>query len=234
MIKSLKRCTNCGDSFPATSTYFNKNCQKKDGLTPRCKRCLNAQAKVYRVNNKEKIRATKQKIYERDKERIKAKVKVYREENREKVAARKRKYQEENREIIKAKRKKYYQKHKEERSAYFAEYQRKRLKNDSHFRLKYVLRRRVLHALNGEIKSGRTLDLIGCSVRDLKKHLEKQFQPGMSWSNYGEWHIDHIRPCASFNLADEDQQKECFNYKNLQPLWAAENLEKGAKWSESV
>jgi hypothetical protein len=55
------------------------------------------------------------------------------------------------------------------------------------------------------------------------------FTEGMSWDNYGEWHIDHILPCSSFDLADIEQQKICFNYKNLQPLWAEDNLRKGAK-----
>jgi HNH endonuclease. len=54
----------------------------------------------------------------------------------------------------------------------------------------------------------------------------------MSWDNYGRdgWHIDHIRPCASFDLTDPEQQRQCFHYTNLQPLWAADNIRKGAKW----
>lgn len=77
------------------------------------------------------------------------------------------------------------------------------------------LRRRVLHALNGESKSDHTLNLIGCSIDELKIYLEEKFTEGMSWDNYGQWHIDHIRPCCSFDLSDPEQQKECFNYKNL-------------------
>ena len=59
----------------------------------------------------------------------------------------------------------------------------------------------------------------------------------MSWDNYGDWHVDHIRPCASFDLTNEDEQRICFHYKNLQPLWGPDNLEKGAKdptlWDQS-
>lgn len=72
-----------------------------------------------------------------------------------------------------------------------------------------------------------TIKLIGCSIEQLKQHLEKQFKLGMSWFNYGKWHVDHIKPCASFDLTDIEQQKQCFNYTNLQPLWAEENLVKG-------
>lgn len=231
---ALKKCTKCGERLPSTNVYFNKNCQQRDGLTPRCKNCLNDQAKIYRDNNIEKVKASKQRIYERDKKRILSKVKSYREENKEKVAQTKREYRMKNIERIRNRKKKYYLEHKKERSAYFAEYQRSRLKNDTDFRLKHNLRRRVHHALNGENKSRRTLELIGCSTPHLKQHLENQFKPGMSWNNYGDWHIDHIRPCASFNLIDPEQQKECFNYKNLQPLWANENLEKSAKWEEET
>ena len=69
------------------------------------------------------------------------------------------------------------------------------------------------------------------SVDELKKHIEKQFKPGMNWSNHSVrgFHIDHIIPCASFDLTKEEEQKKCFHYTNLQPLWAEENLSKGAK-----
>lgn len=76
------------------------------------------------------------------------------------------------------------------------------------------------------------MQLVGCSVTDLKKHLEKQFQPGMSWDNWGNdgWHIDHIRPCSSFDLTDPAEQVKCFHYTNMQPLWATDNLKKGSTW----
>ena len=73
--------------------------------------------------------------------------------------------------------------------------------------------------------------LLGCSIEHARKHLESQFREGMKWDNHGKygWHIDHIIPCASFDLTDPEQQKKCFNYKNLQPLWWHENLSKGSK-----
>jgi hypothetical protein len=91
------------------------------------------------------------------------------------------------------------------------------------------LRRRVRSALAGTNKSNNTMSLIGCSLEDLKRHIESQFISGMTWDNYGEWHIDHKIPCSSFNLAIAENQHECFNYKNLQPLWAKDNLSKGNK-----
>ena len=61
-------------------------------------------------------------------------------------------------------------------------------------------------------------------------YLDAKFTDGMSWENHGEWHIDHILPCASFNLLIEDEQRKCFHYTNLQPLWAKDNLSKAANY----
>jgi hypothetical protein len=96
------------------------------------------------------------------------------------------------------------------------------------------LRCRLYHALKDQnvIKTQKTLDLIGCSIDFLKNWLESKFKEGMSWENYGEWHIDHIKPCSKFNLTDEEEQKKCFCYNNLQPLWASENTSKGNRWKD--
>jgi len=89
------------------------------------------------------------------------------------------------------------------------------------------LRRRTRAVLAGINKSKATLALIGCDPIYLKEHLEGQFTSGMSWDNYGEWHIDHIVPCNDFDLTKPEEQSKCFHYTNLQPLWAIDNLKKG-------
>ncbi len=80
-------------------------------------------------------------------------------------------------------------------------------------------------------KEETTLELTACSPSQLKSHLESLFQEGMSWDNYGVhgWHIDHIIPCASFDFTNSEEQRKCFHYTNLQPLWAVDNLSKGSK-----
>jgi hypothetical protein len=101
------------------------------------------------------------------------------------------------------------------------------------FRIKNSLRRRVREAIKkypNARKVDRTMNLIGCSIEYLIAYLESKFQEGMNIDNYGKWHIDHIRPCSSYDLDDPQQQRECFNYKNLQPLWAKDNLEKSDKF----
>lgn len=102
-------------------------------------------------------------------------------------------------------------------------------KNNINYRITKNMRRRVLAALKGHPKISTTMNLVGCNINTLKEHLEKQFTDNMSWNNYGDWHIDHIIPCNSFNLSIESEQKKCFNYTNLQPLWAIDNCKKGAK-----
>ena len=111
-------------------------------------------------------------------------------------------------------------------------YNKKRYHTDPYFKLKVTLRNRVGKVLrNNKIKKcHKTMDLIGESPAFVMKYLESKFKEGMSWNNHGEWHIDHIRPCCSFNLRNIEEQKKCFHYTNLQPLWAKENLQKGGRW----
>ncbi len=97
------------------------------------------------------------------------------------------------------------------------------------------LRGRLGKVLKGKSKSDSTLKLLGCTLEYLKQYLESQFTEGMTWDNYGKikgvvcWEIDHILPCTSFDLNKDEEQQKCFNYINLQPLWAKDNRSKGSK-----
>jgi len=99
------------------------------------------------------------------------------------------------------------------------------------YRIAWNLRSRVRRAMHGIDKSASTLVLLGCSVQKLKTYLERRFLSGMSWANYGKygWHLDHKKPCAWFDLRKPAQQRECFHYTNLQPLWAFDNQSKGGR-----
>ena len=77
------------------------------------------------------------------------------------------------------------------------------------------------------------MELVGCTIEELKIYLEKQFKEGMTWENRGiVWHIDHIKPISKFDLTNEEEQKKCFHYTNLQPLFAIDNLRKSNKYQE--
>lgn len=84
----------------------------------------------------------------------------------------------------------------------------------------------------GSAKAGsRWFEVIGYAPTDLKRHLERQFLRGMSWENYGEWHIDHIIPIASFDFSDNPREvaREAWSLPNLRPIWKADNMRKHAK-----
>lgn len=100
-------------------------------------------------------------------------------------------------------------------------------------RLSHSLRTRINTVLKGNKKSASTEELTGCSIIELRTHFEKLFTIGMNWENHGtgkngkgkkEWHIDHIMPCSNFDLSKPEEQRKCFHFSNLQPLWAIDNL----------
>lgn len=107
-----------------------------------------------------------------------------------------------------------------------------RRRSDIERKLVRHLRRRFSKVLKGTTgKSKVVLELVGCSLPELRQYLERQFKPEMTWENYGfyGWHIDHVRPLAEFDLRDPAQQQIAFHFSNLQPLWAKDNLSKGSK-----
>lgn len=126
--------------------------------------------------------------------------------------------------------KQYYRRNKKEILVKSNIRRQARYKTDPLFRMTELVRARTRLALLGCIKYGRTFELIGCSAVALRDYIQGLFQPDMSWENYGDWHIDHIKPCAKFDLRDPAQQRACFHYTNLQPLWAEKNLRKGDKY----
>jgi hypothetical protein len=113
--------------------------------------------------------------------------------------------------------------------AYHRNYYNEKLKEDISYRILNSLRARVWTVLKKQKKSNSTIKLTGCTIEFLRSHIESKFEDGMSWDNYGVWHIDHIIACANFDLSDPEQQKICFHYTNLQPMWGEQNIKKGAR-----
>jgi hypothetical protein len=121
---------------------------------------------------------------------------------------------------------KYMEQNRGHRNSRARQINKVRRNNDIDYRMKGVLRCRLYSAVKNDKghKSASTMKLVGCDILFLKGYLEAQFEPNMSWDNYGEWHIDHILPCASFDLTSPEQQQKCFHYTNLQPLWATTEI----------
>ena len=163
------------------------------------------------------------------------------------IKKKRRDYRFENIEKFKAKDKKYHKKNRPKRLEYLREYQKNHLcaragyqrnkrKTDPQFKLQERLRGRINHAIKREYKKSSAFDLLGCSLGFFEIYFESLFSDGMNWGKFlsAEIHIDHIRPCSSFDLTKKENQKKCFHYTNLQPLWAKDNLLKGRQFKEVI
>jgi hypothetical protein len=178
------------------------------------------------------LKAKQNKIYyEKNKDILREKKKLYYKKNKEVIDEKHKKYYNKNRNKILEYLKTYRINNKEKRSNYQRIYVNKRLKNDFNFKLERTIRHRVKMAIKNNKKSESVLNLLGCDIQTARKHLESLFKTGMTWENHGlyGWHIDHIIPCSYYDLSDYEEQKKCFHYTNLQPLWAKENLKKSCR-----
>ena len=174
---------------------------------------------------KEKKAEYRKKYYQANKKKESEQVKKWQDANKEKLSEYDKKYYQANKEKESEINKKWQEANKEKR----AEYQRERRKTDSLFKMKIYVRTRMCVAFKnkGYKKNSKTEKMLGISYEKVKKHICRQFQKGMNWNNYGEWHIDHIIPLSSAKT-EAELLKLC-HYRNLQPLWAADNMSKGAK-----
>ena len=185
--------------------------------------------KEYRLKNKEKIAKNKKEHYLKNEESIKKYRQEYSLKNKENIAKKKKAYSLNNKENIAKYKKKYYLNNKEYLLKIRSAWDIKRRKNNPNYKLRNNLRSRIWSVLKGIHKSTSTMKLLGCSIDELWNHLESKFKPWMTKENYGLWHVDHIKPCASFDLTCPVQQLACFHYTNLQPLSATDNRRKGAR-----
>jgi hypothetical protein len=195
---------------------------------------------LWRKNNPEKVRIYGRKWAINNIDKIREKRKIYKKNNKERI----KQYNLENKIHISEYKSEYYQKNKakineankilrlknpDKYRKYMREYLKKRKEKDVNFKITNYLRSRLYNAMKGKVKGESTSILIGCSIDFLKGHLQSKFSCGMNFENYGKWHIDHIIPCAKFDLTKIENQKKCFHYANLQPLWAIDNIKKRDK-----
>lgn len=208
----MKECTKCNELKELSE--FPKSSKRPDGYNSICKVCVNLHAKQYRESIADEYKNRRKRYYNSNIEYIRE----YKRNNSKKFVNNKAEY-----DLT------YREQNKEKIAAYKKEWEFNK-RNEPIFKIKRNLRRRIHHMLKDGLKSLHTFELIGCIFEEFKVHIESQFRDGMTWDNYGPvWHIDHIIPCSSFDLTILEQQLECFNYKNQQPLLVLENLKKGKK-----
>lgn len=233
---STKCCTKCKGVFPIEN--FSKHAGRKDGLSSLCKACKSELDAAYRLDNAEKIKDRYRRrleenpnyhaeIYAKDPEKHRARAAAYQRENPDKVAKRNKRFREDNpnygreweaanADRVKKKRRKQFEKKMAT--------PRGRLENS--------IKVGVHRGLSKGSKAGRkTFEILGYTSSQLKEHLEDRFLPGMTWENYGRWHVDHMIPRSAFNYetVDDIDFKRCWALENLRPMWAKENIRKGAK-----
>ena len=252
-------CKECNKKYKLDNKEKLKQQSKEYSIKNKEK--IKIKSKKYREENKEKVKEHKKKYYNENIEKVKVKNKKYREENKEKLRINNKEYRDKNKEKYKEKREKnkeknsknfkeYYNEHKE----YFKEHRKRyhesekgkaqKLKwcNEYNAKNKHVvlwrtLLRRMIVQLKTE-KTESTETMLGYSATDLKLHIENNWLSGMTWENYGEWHVDHIRSVATFDSTDLPSVVNALS--NLNPMWATNrtidgifyegNLNKGKKY----
>lgn len=252
-IKEKKTCGKCG--VEKSITEFALSQSRSDGRKGYCKQCGCKATAEYTEKNKEKVRASRHEYYENNKEYINEKSKKWAQQNKERrreylkeyhlsnkelINERSQKWRTENHDQFKESMRRWYASNREYCLEYAQDHKdqinkqsliRHHLKyrNNPKYKLNLLLSTVIRQSIKNR-KAGRHWEsLVGYTLEDLMQHLEKQFQPGMTWENHREWHIDHKRPKASFNFnSPEDIEfKQCWALDNLQPLWAEDNLRKG-------
>lgn len=232
-----KLCNCCGQI--KSTEEFHKNKTKKDGLQDHCKVCRNLKSKLNRENRKEyrkkwylknidKVKSMENLRYKSNKDVINEKrKKLYHSDDviRTRIREQQKKYYENNKELFSKNAKTWVESNRDRRNEISK-------KHYNEYKTLMICRRLIKRTLKylGTEKETRTIELLGYSPSQLKESIESKFIEGMSWNNYGEWHVDHIRPISSF---DKDEKPEVINsLNNLQPLWAFDNLSKGCKFNK--
>lgn len=220
-MSESKYCKHCQAEHPLTKEFW----YRLEG-SPRCKATKLLKDNKYRAEHAEEKKVYLKKWREANPERHKAGNRKWREENAEKHKDNARKYYHANRDLRKVQMKTYRELNREQVNQTRREAHQKFPER----RLAQNLRVRLVMALKRGTKAGSAIKDLGCSIQELKTYLEAKFQPGMTWENYGsDWHLDHIRPLANYDLTDRQVLLQLVHYTNLQPLWAAENIRKSNK-----
>jgi hypothetical protein len=217
-----KICTKCNTKKPLDNFAKDKN--GKYGVKSKCKECVKEYMTGYNIDNQDKI-------------------KEYTLNNKDKISELNKKYYYDNHEYFKIKHKQYGKDNPEVRRKatakylksnpeYYRQYRKNRYDTNPQFKLRIILGNRLNEVLKKSKtnKTSNIIVLLGCSLDEVKQHIEKQFTELMFWENHGiYWEVDHIIPCDKFDLTDIEQQKQCFHHSNLQPLIKTENRQKSNK-----
>lgn len=240
----VKECTKCKEVKLFNQFPVHKS--GRFGTCSRCDKCNAAAARKYYNENKEKCSKAGKKWALENKEKIKRYNKKYKEENREYYKEYHKEYYRKNKNTIdfnkwakdnpekyRDTRRKWELKNKEKISKYKKKHREKESLNPF-LKFKRATRNNITKSIKrgGYKKGSSSFNILGCPFDVFKQHIERQFQKGMTWDNYGDWHLDHIIPMAS--ATTEEEVLKLNHYTNFQPLWAEDNLKKSDKIIEPI
>ena len=188
--------------------------------------------KEYYKANADKLKEHAKEYYKDNADKLKEYYKEYRKNNADKIKERQKKYQKTNADKLKEYQKEYRKKYQKDNAHKIKEYKKNRLKTDPIFKFKRRLYSNIgktfKRACNGAyVKKSKSLDILGCDMEFFMRYISSKFQKGMTFENYGEWHLDHIIPISK--ATTEEDIIRLNHYTNFQPLWAEDNLTKSAK-----
>jgi hypothetical protein len=210
-MSNSKTCTACKKEKGLQ--FFGKKASNIDGIRNQCKDC----EKEYRDSVKHR-----KALYD----------KIYNESNKKAILEKSKDYYENNKEQILQKQREYYSNNKTTVIQRNKKYNKTKLKTDSLFRFKHntrvLIKDSFKRGTNQFRKDARTETILGCTIEEFRFHIENQFKEGMTFENYGLWHLDHIKPISLGTTKEEI--KLLNHYTNFQPLWAEENLKKSNKY----
>jgi len=215
----MKRCSKCKIEKPFNE--FNKNSNKRDGCSHYCKECKKLRRQA--LEHKEKMKSYRQTLEHKEKMKLLRQTIKYKESK--KSRRNQEGYREDHREYMRKR------SQLDIRKEYMRKYQKNRRNTDLVFKLNKRLANAIYLSLKGNKNGRHWEELVEYTLGDLMKHLESKFLFEMTWENYGQWHIDHIRPISSFKFTSYNdlEFKQCWSLSNLQPLWAIDNIRKSNK-----
>jgi hypothetical protein len=260
-MEKEKRCVICGELLTGQKRkYCSEKCQKKGRIEANNKYREKNREKVrnisrrYKQQNQQKVKKSTALYYKKNKEKNLEYGRLYRKNNKEKVKETRKKYVEKNKEIFNKKNREYNKRYRENNKEKVKN-RKKKYRQENKEKIKEYknhpvrkLHENVSSSMRQSLKSNKLSknkrkweDLVGYTTQDLKEHLEKLFQPGMTWENYDKngWNIDHIIPKVFFIFTNtEDVEfKICWRLENLMPLWRRDNREKSDKitlWKKEI
>lgn len=236
---TMNICKLCNNELPLSAFYLKDKRNNRYDST--CKECRKLGASAWHQENREQSLENKKKWHQENKEEAISKMrqryhnnideekkqrKIWRKENPDRVKAWNQKAYKKNQEKILSQKKVYAKLNKDKINAY----KRNRYQNNFGYRMEMTNRLRLREVLKGKTKDVSSKECVGCTVDYLQAWIRFQFYDGMTTNNHGEyWHLDHVKPCESFDLTKTDQLKECFHWSNIQPLRWDKNIKKSDK-----